>query len=110
MRPPQPGPFGPVAARRRLRREIGLRRMATLRVGASSIAFTPLHWASCLVELLVTTFTLAAFATFLVARERGSLALGWAGALLILAALLSKESPILFPIVLLAVHFRLGDP
>src|SRR2546425_4468748 len=83
---------------------------AALLFGASSIAFTPLHWASCLVELLVTTFTLAAFATFLVARERGSLALGWAGALLILAALLSKESTILFPIVLFAVHFRLGDP
>ena len=94
----------------RLLRSRGAGFSAALLFGASSIAFTPLHWASCLVELLVTTFTLAAFAMFLATRERRGLTPGWAGVLLILAALLSKESAILFPVVLLVVHFRLGDP
>src|SRR5207247_5013700 len=40
--------------------------------GVSSIAFTPLHWASCLVELLVTSFSLAAFLLWLGAQERNA--------------------------------------
>ena len=75
--------------------------------GASSIAFTPLHWTSCIVELLVTTFSLSAFALYLSGRDRGSNGRLALGALLGLMALLSKESAILFPLVLLVAHLRL---
>jgi hypothetical protein len=82
---------------------------AAVLFGVSSIAFTPLHWTSCLVELTVTFFSLAAFLAWLAGRERGSTAWLVAGALLGFAALVCKESAILFPAVLLVAHFRL-DP
>ncbi len=75
--------------------------------GVSSIAFTPLHWASCLVELLATTFSLAAFHLWLVGRERNATGTLWIAALLGFAALVCKESAIFLPLVLLVTHWRL---
>jgi len=82
---------------------------AAVLFGASSIAFTPTHWTSCIVELLVTTLSLAAFRLWLDARARNAAGPLWLAALLGLLALLSKESAILFPLVLLAAHVRLGS-
>jgi hypothetical protein len=81
---------------------------AALLFGTSSIAFTPTHWISSIVELMVATFSLASFWIWLEARERGSLGRLALAAALGLAALLSKESAILFPLVLVVAHFRLG--
>ena len=83
---------------------------AALLFGASSIVFTPLHWTSGIVELLVTAFSLAAFLLWLVARQRRATGLLWLAALAGLAAVLSKESAILLPLVLLVAHFGLGHP
>jgi hypothetical protein len=83
---------------------------AALLFGVSSIAFTPLHWTSCVVELTVTTFSLAAFLTWLDARARGMPRLLWLGAAFGLAALLCKESSIFLPVLLLVAHYRLGPP
>ena len=97
------------------RRILGVSRpalAAAILFGASSIAFTPLHWTSCLVELLVTTFSLASFALWLHARSPAAEGVAsrapllWIAALLGLAALLSKESAILFPAVLVVAHLR----
>ncbi len=92
---------------------------AAVLFGVSSIAFTPLHWTSCLVELEVTTFALAAFLLYLRARDvrvdpagtqapHGTRRLLWISALLGLAATLSKESAILFPLVFFAADRRSG--
>ena len=109
--------------------------VAALLFGASSIAFTPLHWASGLVELMVSSFALAAFLLYLVTRApwlphaaapatagqtpeataplapagRWRPVLMWLSALFVLGALLSKESAILFPLALLVANRRL-DP
>jgi hypothetical protein len=79
---------------------------AAVLFGVSSIAFTPLHSASGIGELLVAAFSLSAFLVFLHARERGNEGLLWAGALLGLAAMLSKEVAVLLPLPLLAVAWR----
>jgi len=80
--------------------------------GVSGIAFTPLHWISCLVELLVTTFSLAAFLMFLRGREAdGRSALWrWGSAACVFAALLSKENAILLPVAFAVAHLRMGTP
>ncbi len=78
--------------------------------GASGIAFTPLTWTSCLVELTVTTCTLGSFALWLRGREPERPVLLALATVLGLAALLSKESAILFPAVLVVACFRLGAP
>jgi hypothetical protein len=91
----------------RLLRGRGAAFAAALLFGVSSIAFTPLHWTSCIVELMSTTFTLAAFLAYLVARDRGRMSISLLGALFVLAALTSKESPILLPLVLVVAHLRL---
>ncbi|HET7225631.1 MAG TPA: hypothetical protein VFK69_07920, partial [Candidatus Eisenbacteria bacterium] len=72
--------------------------------GASSIAFTPLHWTSGLVELESTTLALACFALWLGARRRGSASWMAGAALAMLAAVLAKESVLLLPLVLLAAE------
>lgn len=83
---------------------------AAVLFGVSSIAFTPMHWTSCMVELLVTVFSLAAFQLWLIARDRGSNGVAWLAAIAAFAALLSKENAVLLPLVMVAAHFRLGAP
>ena len=88
--------------------QIGLRRggslMAGLLFAATPIAFTPTHWASGAGEILATVLSLGAFWLWLVGRERGSTPLLWAGALTGLAAVLTKESAVLLPLVLVAAN------
>lgn len=81
---------------------------AALLFGASAIAFTPLHWATGLVELTTATCALAAFLLYLRARERGSGAWLWLSGLAALAAMLCKESAIVFPLVLIVANRRAG--
>jgi hypothetical protein len=82
---------------------------AAILFGASSIAFTPLHWTAGILELQVTALALGAFLLFLAGGRRGSPALLWLGALAGLAAALTKENAALLPLVLLAATWRLGD-
>src|SRR5260370_1185462 len=79
-----------------------------LLLGASTIAFTPLHWATGMGEILVATFSLAALHVHLLARERDSRLLPWVTAALVLGAALSKESAVLLPVVLLVAERRMG--
>ena len=76
--------------------------------GTSSIAFTALHWTSCLVELQVTLFALLSFLFYLRARDADSATWLVLSALSALAAVLSKESAILLPIVFLVADQRSG--
>ena len=76
--------------------------------GASSIGFAALHWTSCLVELQSATFALLAFLLYLRARDAVSMRLLWFSALAGLAAVLSKESTILFPLAFLVADRRSG--
>ena len=115
------------AIARRLTGGLGAACAAAVLFGASAIVFTPLHWTSCLVELQVSTFTLAAFLVYLRARDGAKAAepapprvatdpqaagvsrpLIWLSALLGLAAVLSKESVILFPLAFLVADRRSG--
>jgi hypothetical protein len=79
---------------------------AGLLFAVSSIAFTPLHWASGIVELQATALALGAIWLYLLARARRSAWLLWAGAATGLAAALTKENAALLPVVLLAVEAR----
>ena len=83
---------------------------AAVLFGASSIAFTPLHWATGFGELLATTGALGALLLFLDARARGSRAALWLSALCVLAAALSKETMLLLPLVLVVAEWRLDTP
>jgi Dolichyl-phosphate-mannose-protein mannosyltransferase len=82
---------------------------AALLFGVSSIAFTPLHWATGMGEILVTLFALAALLTHRRARERESRGWAWLTAACVLGALLSKESAVVLPLILLVADSRLGD-
>ena len=76
--------------------------------GASSVGFTALHWASCIVEVLAATLALAAFVLWLEARARASRTLLWISAIVMVGALLSKENTLLLPLVLLVAAGRDG--
>lgn len=92
----------------RLLRGRGEAGAAAFLFASSVIGFTVLHWASCIVETMVTALALGALALHLDALERGSRARLWAAALLAAAALLSKESAVGLPVVLaLAAFFAL---
>jgi hypothetical protein len=86
----------------------GVSAAAATLFGTSAVAFTPLHWTSSLVEVVVTFFALAGLLAYLVARERGSGPGLWLSAILGFAAMLSKENAILFPLAVLVVDRRSG--
>ncbi len=79
---------------------------AAVLFAVSSIAFTPLHWASSLGELMMTVFALAAFEAFLAVRAHESATLPWLAAALGLGAMLSKEAAILLPLPLAVAAWR----
>jgi len=81
--------------------------IAGLLFGVSSIAFTPLHWATGLHELQASMLALAAFALYLAGRFRDSPVLLWTGAVVGLAAFLTKENTVLLPLLLVIVETRL---
>lgn len=103
---------------------------AAMLFGTSTIAFTPLHWATGFGELLATTSALGALVLFLDARgagagdgatrgtgpaplptrARGSRAALWLSALCVLAAALSKETVLMLPLVLVVAEWRLDAP
>jgi len=83
---------------------------AAVLFGISSIAFTPLHWASSLGELMMAVLALAAFLLFLIGRARASAPLLWTGALLGVGTMLAKETAILLPVPLLIAAARGGSP
>lgn len=65
---------------------------AAILFGASSIAFTPLHWASGIIELLACALLIAATLTLLLLPS--SAPRQWLVALLLLAAMLAKETAV----------------
>jgi hypothetical protein len=78
---------------------------AAVLFGVSSIAFTPLHWAAGVTELLSCTFLLAAMLVHLSARSRPSWQ--WGSALLALAAMFSKETAVAWVIFVVILEARL---
>jgi len=87
------------AAGLRLLRSRGAAAAAALLFAASSVAFTPLHWGACIVELLAALLALAAFVVFLAARARDSWPLAWLAGGFVAAAVLAKESTVTLPAV-----------
>jgi hypothetical protein len=105
------------ATARRLFAGRGTAWAAAVLFGVSAIAFTPLHWASGLGEIIAGTFALAALWLHLAARGAGAAEAGgrrerpmllWVSAAAVLAAGLTKEVTLLLPLVLLAADRRLG--
>ena len=117
------------AVARRLFAGRGAAWAAAVLFGASAIAFTPLHWATGMGEILATTFALAALLLYLAARGAGVAshdpvpaalpgtaaaapparnALLWLSAAAVLAAGLSKETVLLIPLVIVVADRRLG--
>ena len=82
---------------------------AAILFGVSAIAFTPLHWATGIVELLTGSLLLGATLLWLEARRRSG-GWRWGAALLALAAMLSKETAATWVLVvaLLEVSVRHG--
>ena len=66
---------------------------AAILFGCSAIAFTPLHWASGIIELLTASLVIVATLLHLESERRG-LAWRWAAAAVAFAAMLSKETAI----------------
>lgn len=95
---------------RALLRGPGAATAAATLFGASSIAFTPLHWTSGLVELESTTLALASFALWLGARRTSSRVWLAGAALAALAGVLAKESVLLLPLVLLVAERFVPPP
>ena len=82
---------------------------AAILFGASSIAFTPLHWATGVIELL--TGTLLIGATLLHLRShRGGWGWRWAAAVLALAAMLSKETAAAWLLAIAWIEWRPERP
>jgi Dolichyl-phosphate-mannose-protein mannosyltransferase len=82
--------------------------VASVLFGSTSIAFTPLHWASGTGELMAATGMLGSLALYLKARAQGSLAWAVASAAAFGAAMLSKETTITGLLVIAAAEWRTG--
>lgn len=78
---------------------------AAILFGVSAIAFTPLHWATGIVELLTGSLLLGATLLWLEARCRCG-GWRWAAALLALAAMLSKETAATWVLVVTLLEWR----
>lgn len=72
--------------------------------GCSSIAFTPLHWAAGVVEILTGTLLLGAALLHLESIRRGS-AWRWAASLVALAAMFSKEISVAWVLVVVLLEW-----
>ena len=75
--------------------------------GVSSIAFTPLHWAAGLVELLPCAFLLSAALLHLGSHRRGWV-WRWAAALLALLAMFAKETAVMWVFFVVLLEWRAG--
>jgi hypothetical protein len=83
----------------------GVAGTAAVLFGVSSIAFTPLHWATGVSELLAGSLLLGA--TLLHLRSQGGGAVRcWAAAALALAAMFSKETAVAWVLVVALIGWR----
>lgn len=91
---------------------LGLRRgtagAAALLFGVSGVAFTPLHWAAGVVEVLTGALLLGATLLYLAARQGGRTSWVWASAALGLLAALSKEAAVVWVVAIAVVEWRSG--
>lgn len=92
----------------RLTRSRGTASAAAVLFGCSSVAFTPLHWATGIVELLTGALLLVATVLHLRLRDRGGTWL-WVPALAAFAAMLSKETALLWPAAVALIEWK-SDP
>jgi hypothetical protein len=76
---------------------------AAILFGCSAIAFTPLHWASGIIELLTASLVFAATLLYLEAEPRGH-AWRWGGAALAFAAMLSKETAVAWVLAICVIE------
>ena len=79
--------------------------IAALLFGVSSIAFTPLHWATGVIDLLANTLLLGATWLWIESDRRGR-RVRWLAALVGLAAMLSKETALAWPLVVAVIQWR----
>jgi len=77
--------------------------------GCASIAFTPLYWASGVIELATCALLLAATLAHLAAARRGP-SWRWLAALLGLGAMLSKETALAWPLWIAWIEWRADTP
>jgi hypothetical protein len=98
---------GVYALGRRLLESHGSAAAAATLFGCSSIAFTPLHWATGVVELLTGTLLTLATILHLEGQRRGAI-WRWAAATSALLAMLSKEAACAWVIVILFVELQRG--
>jgi hypothetical protein len=82
--------------------------VAAVLFGATSIAFTPLHWTTANGELMAATGMLGALALYLKARAQQSLPWAIASAAAFAAAMLCKETTVAGLLVFAAVEWRAG--
>ena len=92
----------------RLSGRSGLAQAASILFATSGIAFTPLHWASGIGDLLACGLLLGATLLHLQARSSGRPTFRWAAALVAFAAALAKETAIAWPLVIAALEWRGG--
>jgi hypothetical protein len=82
--------------------KLGCSRATAGLLGMSSIAFTPLHWATGVIELLTGTLLLGATLLHLQGGRRSL----WPAALVALTAMLSKETAASWPLVVALIAWR----
>lgn len=78
--------------------------VAAILFGCSSIAFTSLHWATGIVELLACVLLLSATLVHLESQGRGS-AMRWLASLIALCAMLSKETAISWVLIVAVLEW-----
>lgn len=81
--------------------------MAAILFGASSIAFTPLHWATGVIDLLANVLLMAGTWLWIESHHRGSI-WSWLGAIVGFAAMLSKETAVVWPLPIAVIEWRSG--
>jgi hypothetical protein len=86
----------------------GVAAAAAVLFGVSSIAFTPLHWASGVMELLTCALLLAATLLWLESRSRRQSRRCWIAAIVAVIAVFSKETAAAWLVGILVIEWSLG--
>jgi hypothetical protein len=81
--------------------------IAAILFGTSSIAFTPVHWVTGVIDLLATSFLLAATVLWVEGRGRGA-AWRWSAACVALAAMFSKETAVAWVLAAPLIEWRIA--
>jgi hypothetical protein len=98
---------GVYALAARLSRSPAIAGGAAVLFGVSSFAFTPVHWATGVIELLTTALLLGATLLHLHSHRDGS-AWRWVVAVAALVAMLSKETAVAWVVLILFIEWRSG--